>query len=128
MKKPWSISTTVRNPYRLRDFLSVLKKLEGNPFNYENQIKYQILLIQNKFYKPTNLTKGQEAYFNNMEIEMPFNVAKKMFDTQNYKDPAMRGRNSVAPLTKMGLCIAKNSAKKLRLHLLGNIFFQKIMI
>ena len=125
MKKPWSISTTVRNPYRLRDFLSVLKKLEGNPFNYENQIKYQILLIQNKFYKPTNLTKGQEAYFNNMEIEMPFNVAKKMFDTQNYKDPAMRGRNSVAPLTKMGLCIAKNSAKEVKITSLGEYFLSE---
>jgi len=63
MKKPWSISTTVRNPERLRDFLAVLKILEGKPFNSENQIKYQILLIQNKFYQPTNLTKTQEKYF-----------------------------------------------------------------
>jgi len=45
MKKPWSISTTVRNPERLRDFLNILKKLEGQEFSKENQIKYQVLLI-----------------------------------------------------------------------------------
>lgn len=122
MKKPWSISTTVRNPYRLRNFLSVLKNLEGKPFDYENQIKYQILLIQNKYYKPTNLTKDQETYFNDMEIDMPFDVAKKIFDAQNYKDPAMRGRNSVAPLNKMGLCIAKNSTKEVKITPLGEYF------
>jgi hypothetical protein len=45
MKKPWSISTTIRNPERLRDFLAVLKQLEGQPFNSENQIKYQIKFV-----------------------------------------------------------------------------------
>ena len=40
MKKPWSISTTVRNPDRLRDFLRVLKELEGQTFNSDNQIKF----------------------------------------------------------------------------------------
>ncbi len=43
MRKPWSISTTVRNPDRLRDFLQVLKKLEGQNFTPENQVKYQVL-------------------------------------------------------------------------------------
>lgn len=33
MKKPWSISTTVRNPERLRDFLVVLKTLESKKFD-----------------------------------------------------------------------------------------------
>ena len=53
--KLWSISTTIRNPERLRDFLYILKQLEGLPFNNENQIKYQILLIQNRLYKPTEI-------------------------------------------------------------------------
>jgi hypothetical protein len=52
MKKPWSISTTVRNAERLREFLRVLKKLEGQNFNTDNQIKYQVLLIQERLYKP----------------------------------------------------------------------------
>jgi len=33
MTKPWSISTTIRNPERLRDFLMVLKTLEGQEFD-----------------------------------------------------------------------------------------------
>ena len=125
MKKPWSISTTVRNPERLRGFLRVLKELEGQPFNYENQIKYQILLIQNKLYKPTKLTKEQEEYFDDIEKEMPFSVAQEIFNAQNYEDPAMRGRNSVAPLNKMGLCIAKNSVKGVKITPLGEYFLSE---
>ncbi len=125
MRKPWSISTTVRNPERLRGFLRVLKELEGQPFNYENQIKYQILLIQNKLYKPTKLTKEQEEYFDDIEKEMPFSVAQEIFNAQNYEDPAMRGRNSVAPLNKMGLCIAKNSVRGVKITPLGEYFLSE---
>lgn len=125
MKKPWSISTTVRNPERLRDFLVVLKQLVGQPFNSENQIKYQILLIQNKLYKPTFLTKEQEEYFDDIEREIPFNIAKEIFVAQNYEDPAMRGRNSVAPMNKMGLCIAKNSAESVKITPLGKYFLSE---
>ena len=125
MKKPWSISTTVRNPERLRDFLGVLKKLEGQPFDSANQIKYQILLIQHKLYEPTDLTKVQEEYFDDIEKEMPFTMAKEIFDAQNYEDPAMRGRNSVAPMNKMGLCIAKNSAEGVKITSLGEYFLSE---
>lgn len=125
MKKPWSISTTVRNPDRLRDFLRVLKELDGQPFNSENQIRYQILLIQNKLYKPTDLTREQNEYFDDIEKEMPFSVAQEIFNSQNYKDPAMRGRNSVAPLNKMGLCVAKNSSEGVRITPLGGYFLSE---
>lgn len=125
MKKPWSISTTVRNPERLRDFLRVLKELEGQPFNSDNQIKYQILLIQNKLYKPTDLTREQQEYFDDIETEMSFSIAKEIFNAQGYKDPAMRGRNSVAPLNKMGLCIAKNSAEGVQITPLGEYFLSE---
>src|SRR3990167_5413014 len=125
MKKPWSISTTVRNPERLRDFLRVLKIIEGHPFNSDNQIKYQILLIQHKLYKPTELTRGQKEYYKNVEREMPYSVAEQIFNTQQYRDPAMRGRNSVAPMNKMGLCVAKNSANGVRITALGEYFLSE---
>ncbi len=48
--KPWSISTTVRNPERIRSFLSILKKLEGQIWDRQIQKKFQILLIQFKVY------------------------------------------------------------------------------
>jgi hypothetical protein len=122
MRKPWSISTTVRNPERLRDFLRVLKTLDGQPFNSDNQLKYQILLIQHKLYKPTQLTREQEEYYKDIEREMPYAVAEEIFNTQRYRDPAMRGRNSVAPMNKMGLCVAKNSANGVRITPLGEYF------
>lgn len=55
MKKPWSISTTVRNPERLRSFLGILKQLEEEYFNTDNQVLYQVLLIKEHFYTPTNI-------------------------------------------------------------------------
>lgn len=125
MKKPWSISTTVRTPDRLRAFLSILKKLEGQPFNSDNQIKYQVLLIQNKLYKPNGLTREQEEYFDEIEKEMPFSVAKEIFNAQNYVAPAMRGRTSVAPLNKIGLCVAKNSANSVKITPLGEYFLSE---
>ncbi len=125
MKKPWSISTTVRNPERLRDFLRVLKELKGQPFNSQNQIKYQILLVQNRLYEPTNLTRKQQECLEDIETEMPFSVAKEIFNAQGYEDPAMRGRNSVAPLNKMGLCIAKNSAEGVKITPLGEYFLSE---
>ncbi|KJR41827.1 restriction endonuclease AlwI [Candidatus Magnetoovum chiemensis] len=125
MKKAWSISTTVRNPDRLRDFLRVLKELKGQQFNSENQIKYQSLLIQNRLYRPTYLTKEQNDYFENIEKEMPLSIAKAIFNAQNYEDPAMRGRNSVAPLNKMGLCVAKNSAESVKITPIGEYFLSE---
>ncbi|MBW7856644.1 MAG: AlwI family type II restriction endonuclease [Ignavibacteria bacterium] len=82
-------------------------------------------MIQNKLYKPTDLTKEQEEYFDDIEKEMPFDVAKEIFDAQNYEDPAMRGRNSVAPMNKMGLCIAKNSAEGVKITPLGEYFLSE---
>ena len=125
MKKSWSISTTVRNPNRLRNFLYVLKQLEGQPFNTENQKKYQILLIQNKLYRPTDLTNEQTKYFNDIEQEISYEMAEDIFYAQSYKDPAIRGRNSVAPMNTMGLCIAKNSEKVVKITSLGKYFLSE---
>ena len=104
MSKLWSFSTTVRNPERIKDFLRILKQLEGKPFNKENQINFQILLIQNKYYKPTNIPERYKKYYDNPELEMTFEIAKNIFDIQEYKDPAMRGRQSANPLNKPRYC------------------------
>lgn len=105
---PWSISTTVRNPERLRDFLAVLKLLEGQEFNLENQCKYQILLIKAKLYKPTNLPPNFRNLFENPDPDsISYETARKIFKLKNYEDPAMRGRQSANPLNKFGFAIAR---------------------
>lgn len=122
MKKPWSISTTVRNPERLRDFLQIIKMIEGEEFNKDTQIKYQILLIQNRLYKPTNIEAKFKKHFDDISSPIPYEVARKIFDYQNYEDPPMRGRQSVNPLNKLGFSIARENAGKIKITELGNRF------
>ena len=50
MKKIWSISTTLRNPERLREFLIVLQDMDGEEWTKSNQIKFQTKLIQDRVY------------------------------------------------------------------------------
>ena len=105
--KLWSISTTLRNPYRFRDFLKVLSELKGKEWNKNTQIEFQIRLIQNRLYGLTNqflkdLSKELEEEFLNFNKPLSFETAKKIFEIKNYTDPSMRGRTSFKPLEKFG--------------------------
>ncbi len=124
MRKPWSISTTVRNPERIRNFLKVLKNLEGEEFNEQTQIKYQILLIKNRLYTPMNIPQEYQRYYNAIEEDMPFSVARDIFEHQDYQDPPMRGRQSVNPLNKLGFAIARKNYGKIKITELGNMFLK----
>ena len=93
MKKPWSISTTLRNPERLRDFLKVLKQLENHEWNIENQKKYQILLIKERFYGYGNnqfykgLSQDNIDLIDNPQKDISFDKAEEIFGSkENYHD------------------------------------------
>lgn len=113
MKKPWSITTTLRNPERLRDFLIVLKDIEGEEWNLEAQRKYQVLLIKyrkygygsRQFYN--GLSPKQVSLIDDLSREISFNEAENIFNKKDYEDPAMRGRQSINPLKKLGLVSLK---------------------
>jgi len=120
MPKLWSISTTVRNPARLTDFLRVLKQLEGTDFNKEGQKKYQILLIKERLYKPINVPQQHRDLFVDVNREIPYDIAREVFMCQHYVDPAMRGRQSVNPLNKLGFSIARNGQGPIKITELGN--------
>jgi len=124
MRRPWSISTTVRNPERLRDFLQVLKQLEGEDFSKENQVKYQLFLIKERLYKPNNIPRKYQKYYDNPTLEIPFSVAKDIFEHQKYEDPPMRGRQSVNPLNKLGFAIAREGYGPIKITELGNLFLK----
>jgi len=129
--KSWSLSTTVRNPYRLREFLRILKRLEGKIFDENNQIKYQILLIQEKLYKPMYLAEDFSAYYENPNMKMPYKTAKRIFDVmlsrskELRKTPGLRGRTSAAQLAKMGFCVAKKSLGNVIITKFGNYFLSE---
>jgi hypothetical protein len=128
MKLPWSISTTVRNPERLRSFLKVLKILEGETWNSETQIKFQILLIQHKVYGfgsqqfYNDLTSAQVKLMDN-PLLITFKQAKEIFGKKKYIDPAMRGRQSLNPLEKLGLAILEDN--KIKITSLGEYLLQE---
>lgn len=128
MIKPWSITTTLRNPERLRNFLIVAQQIEGNEWNLETQIKYQILLIQNRFYGYgiaqfyNDLSQSQISLINTMTNEIKYEQAEKIFNTKNYEDPPMRGRQSLNPLKKLGLVSIVNN--KVHITSLGQLFLK----
>jgi len=128
MKKPWSITTTVRNPERLRNFLIVLKQLENCKWNLENQRKYQILLIKDRVYGYgksqfyNSLSQEQIDLVDDQTKEISFEQTEEIFNVKNYKDPAMRGRQSINPLKKFGFVVIKD--KKICITSLGKLFLR----
>jgi len=128
MKKPWSITTTLRNPERLRDFLIVLKQLENCKWDLESQRKYQILLIKervygygiNQFYN--GLSQEQIDLIDDQTKIITFEQAETIFNVKNYEDPSMRGRQSINPLKKFGLVVVKD--EKICITSLGKLFLK----
>ncbi len=126
MKIPWSITTTLRNPERLRDFLFVLKQIENCKWDLENQRKYQILLIKERVYGfgssqfYNGLSQKQINLIDNPQNPISYAQAEDIFNAKNYEDPAMRGRQSINPLKKFGFVVIKN--EKITITSLGKLF------
>lgn len=114
MLKAWSITTTVRNPERLRDFLVALQPLEKQEWNNANQENYQKLLIKNRLYGFGNqqfyngLPKDIIDLVNNVDNEIDDSMVDRIITIKNYRDFAMRGRQSINPLTKFGFAFIDN--------------------
>jgi hypothetical protein len=125
----WSISTTVRNPERIRSFLKVLKELDGEIWNNEIQKKYQILLLQNKIY---GINQPQfEKTLSNQHLnwlhsdKFTYEQAAEMLNTKNYEGgEEMRGRQSFNPIEKMGLAYI-NKEKKVKITTFGETFLSE---
>jgi hypothetical protein len=118
---PWSISTTVRNPARLRDFLRVLQRFEGRPFDNQTQQDYQIALIQERLYQPSRIPDEIKDKYRHYEQFLTWEEARWIFEEQNYVDPSMRGRQSVNPLNKLGLAIALEREGNVRITPAGRL-------
>ena len=119
MLKAWSITTTVRNPERLRDFLVALKPLENKTWDDTNQENYQKLLIKNRLYGFGNtqfyngLTADIVKLINDTDREIDDETIDKIIKLKNYTEFAMRGRQSINPLTKFGFVVIDNGAVKI---------------
>ena len=122
--KPWSLSTTVRNPERLPGFLSALAEIEGEVWNPANQERFQVILIQKRQYGAhssqfsSGLSAADVALLDG-EDEIPFADARRIFLSKDYKDPPMRGRNSYKPLEKLGFAAIHPLLRQVQITPLG---------
>lgn len=121
--KLWSISTTLRNPERVRNFLIALKDFEGQVWDNNIQKAFQINLIKYRFYGFGNsqfentLSEAQKKIFCDINHKLTFTEAEDIFYSKSYEDPAMRGRTSFKPLEKMGVAFIVD--KKIKITSLG---------
>ncbi|MBN2020188.1 MAG: hypothetical protein JW749_08185 [Sedimentisphaerales bacterium] len=100
-----------------------MKNLEGQNFTRDNQVKYQVLLIQKKVYEPTGLPTTYQNLFKDPNPDsISYEKAQEIFDYKKYEDPPMRGRQSVNPLNKMGFAIARAGSGRIQITELGNKF------
>ena len=108
MRKSWSITTTVRNPLRIKDFLKAAAELCGRPWNKDTQKEYQKLLIQKRLYgfDSVQFYNGLPAEITSLiddtDTEISMETIDKILRIKNYADFDMRGRQSMNPLTKFG--------------------------
>lgn len=116
MEQLWSMSTTLREADRIIGFAKTAFELNGEIWNKENQIKYQVLLIKNRHYlSPSNqqsfnnLNNEQIELLSDLNHDFSFGEAFDIFNAKNYADPPMRGRQSLSPLKKLGLVYIKNN-------------------
>jgi hypothetical protein len=111
METLWSISTTVREAERIVGFLKTAVELDGQVWNKASQIKFQVLLIKNRQYLNVSdnaqtfnkLNSRQSALLKDKSVDMTYEQALDIFNAKDYEDPPMRGRQSMAPLQKLGL-------------------------
>ncbi len=57
-RKPIAFDTTLRNPYRIPDFISIFKQYEGEVLTSELILKIEAELIRQKKFEPTKNTLG----------------------------------------------------------------------
>lgn len=111
METLWSISTTIREAERIQGFLKTAIELEGKEWNQLTQMEFQIRLIKNRQYLNNSdnsqtynkLNERQCEIIRDKSRKLTFEEAKDIFETKKYKDPPMRGRQSMSPLVKLGL-------------------------
>ena len=58
-RKPIAFDTTIRNPYRIPDFIRVYKEYEGQLLTHDIIYEIEAKLIQQKYYEPTRATLGK---------------------------------------------------------------------
>lgn len=105
--KTWSISTTLRSPGRLEAWTKAFLPFEGSDWSNELSNDYQSEIIRLRAYEPQKLSPEQKDAIEDTSIEMSHEFAREIFDSQNYVDGPMRGRQSMSIIRWLGLVKVK---------------------
>jgi hypothetical protein len=131
--KAWSISTTIRNPERIPDFVKAVEPLEGRPWNHDTQSEFFAYQIASRIYKPTNtnLSSKNISILNDEDAEINLAKAKEIIAEKNYTEIHLRGRTAMSPLVDNGLVTTFEKVKLTKLGralLAGEIPFNEVMM
>jgi hypothetical protein len=132
--KAWSISTTIRNPERIPDFMQAVQPIVGSSWrSKDTQIEYFANQIAIRIYKPTesNLSAKSIQLLNDDDAEISLARAYEIIEEKNYTDVHMRGRTSMSPLVDNGLVTTFDTVKLTSLGralLDGQIPFNEVMM
>jgi len=131
--KVWSISTTIRNPERIPDFMKAVIPVVGTSWNHESQTEFFANQIAVRCYKPTNTNLSAKSIqlLNDEDFELDVGKAYEIIGEKNYTDVHMRGRTSMSLLVDLGLMTTFDTVKLTSLGealLEGEIPFNEVMM
>jgi hypothetical protein len=131
--KAWSISTTIRNPERIPDFMKAVEPIVGSSWSKDTQIEYFANQIAIGVYKPTeaNLSPENIQLLKDEDAEISLAKAYEIIDEKEYTDVHMRGRTAMSPLVDNGLVTTFDTVKLTSLGkalVEGEIPFNEVML
>lgn len=115
----------------MRSQLELLKRgCIGGVWDNQAQIRFQVILIQNRLYGYgstqflKNLSEHHRQMIEDAKYALSYEEALDIFNSKNYEDPAMRGRQSFNPLKKLGF-VRLDSSGIMRMTKLGEQFLSE---
>lgn len=98
-RKPISFDTTLRNPGRIPQFISILSNFEGERITDEVALKLEAEIIRQKIFQPTVVTLGN--YRKEYNKKFPFKAEDQSLEASNkvsqyYKEWASNDKGSVS--------------------------------
>lgn len=116
LTRPWAVPGLAYAPDELQMFLQVLQEFEGAVWNAENQVLFQIILIQRywQFRYNSHFTAaiGTRELWSALDADdnISFDVAERLLKAKGYADPTRRSRIVLNMLERWGFATARLNA------------------
>ena len=130
--KAWSISTTIRNPERIPEFMKAVEPIVGSIWNHDSQTEFFANQIAKRIYRPTNknLSAKTIQLIQDEDTEITLTKAHEIIEEKNYREIHLRGRTAMSVLVDNGLVTTFNVVRLTNLGkelVGGRIPFNEVM-